>query len=137
MFPTHREIWKSIDGYKHYEVGWFGRVRNTKTARILKPGLSGCGYLTVSLCKNGKGKTHTMHQLVAREWVLNPDGKRCVDHIDGDKMNSHHENNRWSTPTENSRNALNTNKARSSIYKGVCMDNKANKWKASIRHNGN
>ncbi len=38
------------------------------------------GYLIVALCKNGKRNTHKFHKLVSREWVENPDEKRCVDH---------------------------------------------------------
>ena len=51
MFPTNSEIWKSVDGYKNYEVSWFGRVRNAKTVRMLKPGTSTGGYLMVGLSK--------------------------------------------------------------------------------------
>ena len=92
MFPTNRETWKRIDGYANYEVSNFGRVSNATTERILKGSIASHGYLTVGLCKNGKQKTHCVHVLVAREWVDNPDSKRCVDHIDGDKTNNHFDN---------------------------------------------
>ena len=35
---TTIEHWASIDGYLNYQVSWWGRVENTKTGRILKPG---------------------------------------------------------------------------------------------------
>ncbi len=104
MFPTNSAIWKSIDGYSSYEVSWYGRVRNATTDKILKGGLSGPGYLTAGLHNNGEGKTHYVHKLVAHEWVLNLDSKRCADHIDGDKTSNHHDNLRWATHSENSRN---------------------------------
>ena len=73
--PKNSERWASIDGYRNYEVSWFGRVRNIKTARILKGGLSS-GYTTVNLCEKGKRpKVHFIHRLVAREWVTNPGEK--------------------------------------------------------------
>ena len=69
-FPTNREIWKSIDGYRNYEVSWFGRVRNAKTGRILKPIHGNHGYLVVNLYKKGKSKQNCIHALVAHEWYL-------------------------------------------------------------------
>ena len=104
---TNFERWASIDGYLNYQVSWFGRVVNTKTGIILKARRSSGGYLTVVLCREGKPKSYSVHVLVAREWVPNPDGKRCVDHIDNDKSNNHHENLRYATHTENGRNRKN------------------------------
>ncbi len=135
MFPTNREIWKSVDCYKNYEVSWFGRVRNGKTGRILKPCMASNGYLCVGLSKNGKCKTHTIHKLVANEWLENPDGKRCVDHIDGSETNNHHENLRYASHSENSRN-MEKHSDGSSIYKGVSWDARTNKWRAQIKING-
>ena len=129
--PKNSEQWASIDGYKNYQVSWWGRVRNATTARILKGSLSSNGYLTVGLSKNRKPKTHYIHQLVAREWVSNPEEKRCVDHIDGNKVNNHLDNLRWATHAENSRN-MKKHSDGSSIYKGVSWDKKATKWRAQI-----
>ncbi len=62
--------------------------------------------------KGSKPKTHFIHQLVAHEWVINPDGKECVDHIDGSRVNNHHENLGWASHSENSRNMKNTSTVR-------------------------
>ena len=101
---TNRENWTSIDGYHNYEVSWWGRVRNATTARILKVSLNAGGYPIACLSKNKKQRVHYVHQLVAREWVSNPEEKRCADHSDGNKANNHFENLRYATHTENSRN---------------------------------
>ena len=133
--PTNCEQWASISGYTNYEVSWFGRVRNSKTGRILKSNLSSNTYLTLGLSQSGVVKTYSVHVLVAREWVANPDNKRCVDHIDGDKKNNHFENLRWATHSENIRNSkAQTN--RSSIYKGVSYSKPANKWVARLKLHG-
>ena len=129
------ENWASIDGYLNYQVSWWGRVVNTKTGRILKPGTSTPGYLFVRLFKNGKGAMHYIHQLVAREWVGNPEKKRCVDHIDGSRTNNHYENLRYATHSENSRNAKNRTDG-TSVYKGVSYYKPTGKWKAAIRISG-
>ena len=124
------EKWASIDGYLNYQVSWWGRVLNTKTGRILK--LQGThGYNHVNLSRNGKAKLHRIHILVAREWVSNPEGKRCVDHIDGNRANNHYENLRYATHSENSMNQKNRTDG-SSVYKGVSYQAKAKKWKGTI-----
>ena len=128
---SNSEHWASIDGYTNYQVSWWGRVRNTKTGRILKPQADGRGYALVYLSKNGKVKNHKIHQLVAREWVSNPGEKRCVDHIDGSRTNNHWENLRYATHSENGMNAKNRIDG-SSVYKGVSYQAKVRKWKGTI-----
>ncbi len=126
------EHWASIDGYLNYQVSWWGRVTNTKTGRILKNTFGSHGYLHVGLSKNGKVKTHCIHVMVAQAWVLNPEDKKCVDHIDGDKTNNHHENLRYATHAENGGNRKKQTAGSSSVYKGVCWSKQSNKWVARI-----
>ena len=132
---ANSENWKSIDGYRNYEVSWWGRVRNATTGRILKGSITIGGYLIVGLRKNKIAKTHNVHQLVAHEWVDNPEEKRCVDHIDGNKVNNHLENLRWATHAENSRN-MKKHTDGSSVYKGVSLHKQSKKWVAQIQING-
>ena len=129
------EHWASIDGYLNYQVSWWGRVENTKTGRILKPGTSSHRYRFVILSKNGKVKIHYIHKLVAREWVPNPEEKRCVDHRDGDRTNNHFENLRCATHSENNRNKSKRANATSAYY-GVCWHKNAGKWNAQIQIEG-
>ena len=129
------EQWASIDGYRNYQVSWWGRVRNTKTGRILKPQTSGPGYLFVRLSKNGKVACVYIHKLVAHEWVGNPKVKRCVDHIDGDRINNHWENLRYATHSENLMNKRG-HKNSSSVYKGVSFDKNSGKWVVRIKVDG-
>ena len=120
---SNSEHWASIDGYRNYEVSWWGRVRNIDTGRILKPGPCGVGYLSVKLSKRGVKQNHYIHRLVAREWVSNPGEKRCVDHIDGSRTNNHWENLRYAPHSENGMNAKNRIDG-SSVYKGVSYQTK-------------
>ena len=132
---TNRENWRSIDGFSNYEVSWCGRVRNATTDRILKGGTGSNGYQIVVLCREKEKKSHNVHVLVAREWLLNPNNKRCVDHIDGDKANNHYENLRWATHTENMRNRT-KHSTSSSVYKGVSFRKQSNKWVVHINVDG-
>ena len=128
---SNSEHWASIDGYRKYEVSWWGRVRNIDTGRILKAGRGKHGYLSVVLCREEGKKSHNVHNLVAREWVSNPDGKRCVDHIDNDRTNNNWENLRYATHTENGRN-MKKHSDGSSVYKGVSYNKIRCKWTAQI-----
>ena len=129
------EEWASIDGHKNYQVSWWGRVRNTKTGRILKANLGSHGYLTIGLCKKGVQTRCSIHKLLAQEWVDNPRKKKCVDHIDGNKLNNHWENLRWATYSENNRNRAKRANATSSYY-GVSWSKTSNKWLAQISIEG-
>ncbi len=131
----NREIWRSIDGYANYEVSTHGRVRNSATARILKPAILNNGYKLTRLYKDGKQKNFLTHRLVCQEFIDNPDEKQFVDHIDNDRANNNVENLRWVSGRENQGNSL-KQKNTSSQYKGVVWDKHANKWKASIRIHG-
>ena len=133
--PNNIEHFLNIDGYDNYQVSNFGRIRNCTTGRILKPGVNGRGYASVRLYKDGKGKTHMIHQLVANEFIEKPDGKNCVDHIDKNRLNNIVENLRWVSSSENNRNrsmmANNT-----SNFKGISYHKRQQKYRARIMHEG-
>ena len=133
--PKNSEQWAAIDGYKNYQVSWWGRVRNAKTGRILKPQPSRNGYLKVQLSKKGTATGHYIHRLVAHEWAGNPEQKRCVDHIDGSRTNNHWENLRYATHSENLMNKRGYKNC-SSVYKGVSFDKTSGKWVVRIKVDG-
>lgn len=111
------ERWKPIKGYEGlYEVSDQGNVRSIdrycKTnirhvkqrlikGKILKRNLKRNGYYTVDLSKDGKVKTTLIHRLVAETFIDNPNGLKCVNHIDSNRKNNNLTNLEWVTSSEN------------------------------------
>jgi hypothetical protein len=110
------EIWKDIDFTNgDYQVSNFGNVRSMERiielsdgrkrkfdSRYLRPKKSNC-YLAISI----KRKNYDIHRLVAKAFIDNPEGKKCVNHKDCNKHNNHVANLEWSTHKENSQHAKN------------------------------
>lgn len=94
------EVWNNIDGYEKYEVSSFGRIRNKITGRILKASSKG-GYCSIGL-SNIKTKTFSVHQLVAKSFIPNPENKQQINHKDKNGLNNKISNLEWNTNKENS-----------------------------------
>ena len=105
------EIWKPIMGYEGvYEVSNLGRVKSYckgKNGVILKGSKHNFGYIKVSLM----GKQVLVHRLVAEAFILNPDNKPCIDHINGITSDNRVENLRWCTQKENLNNPIFTKRS--------------------------
>jgi len=121
------EAWKSIQGYEDfYEVSSFGRVRNKKTGRILRPcHANKSGYSQVTLSVKNVSNTQLIHRLVAKAFVKNPHGYNVVNHIDENKINNNADNLEWCTTQYNStygKGALNRNtKVNQYTHDGIFM----------------
>lgn len=89
------EEWRDVPGYEGlYQVNNLGRIKNTKTGRLLKRRLNDRGYDKVNL----KGKQYSVARLVALtfqdicgEWF---EGAQ-VDHINTIRDDNRPENLRW------------------------------------------
>lgn len=106
------EIWKDVVGYEgYYEVSNFGNVRRTSTN--LKPGRNNKhGYLNVSLSKNGKSNSKSIHRLVAEAFISNPDNLPQINHKDCIKTNNFSINLEWCTLEDNIQHAVDNNRYR-------------------------
>lgn len=146
MDQDNRERWVSIAPFfGAYEVSNLGRVRSaqrmsrspkragqTIPAKLLKPGRSSTGYLSVALCRDGKPRTHNIHALVAAAFIgERPDGYD-IDHIDGDRQNNLPANLRYVTHKMNTRNITVANS--SSGVVGVYRNGPG--WMAQARMDG-
>lgn len=103
------EIWKDIAGWEGlYQVSNCGRVRSVKRTvwdnrgyyknvpeKILKAGKTKNGYMLVVLIKDGVGKSHKVHQLVAKAFIPNPSNLPIINHKNEIKSDNRVENIEW------------------------------------------
>lgn len=103
------EIWKDIYGYEGlYQVSNQGRIKSLPKKdgfyltpeRFLQGGISN-NYRCVTLCKNGKQKSFSIHRLVAKAFVPNPDNLPQINHKDENKLNNRYDNLEWCTSAYN------------------------------------
>ena len=106
-------------------------MKNNKTARILKGGINNRKKLYVILRSNKFQYIKMGHRLVCQSFILNPENKKSVDHIDNDITNNKLINLRWATLSEN-QHYRSLNKKNKSGYKGVSFDKRKNNWIAHI-----
>lgn len=99
-----KELWADVAGYEGiYEISTKGRIRSWAygTPRILKHGQHRNGYHFLKLYKNGFSTYYSVHRLVAKTFIPNPENKPQVNHKDGDVHNNTIENLEWCTSQEN------------------------------------
>jgi len=131
-----KQIWKDVVGYEGlYQVSNEGRVKSLrwKTPWILNRATNKYGYFIVTLFKDKKGKTKTIHQLVAAAFLGHiPNGYvLVVDHINHNPKDNRVENLQIITHRENmSKDKFRLNPK--SQYVGVVLQQKSKKWIASI-----
>lgn len=110
------EIWVDICGYEgYYQISNLGRIKSlarittdgrTIKDRILKLEKRKSGYVYIMLSKNGNTKVFSVHRLVAKTFIPNPENKEQVDHINTIKDDNRAKNLRWVTGEENMNNPL-------------------------------
>ena len=143
------EIWKDVKNYEGcYQVSDLGRIRSLdrevnhnwggkciKKGKVLTPKSGGKDYLIVSLSKNNRSRTRTVHQLVAIAFKGHtPCGyKLVVNHKDLDTFNNKASNLEIVTSRKNTdRKHLKS----TSKYVGVYWIKDRSHWCASIVSNG-
>ena len=106
-----KEIWKDIEGYEGlYQVSNKGRVKSLarKNNRrvivkdfMLKIHVHHTGYAYIRVSKNYVKQTLSIHRLVCKAFIPNPENKPCINHKDENPLNNTVENLEWVTQKEN------------------------------------
>lgn len=105
------EKWRDITGYEgYYQVSSEGRVRSLDRTTVDKLGrknflkgkeiyqsIVNSGYYQVNLYNHCKASKKYVHQLVAIEFIDNPNNYTEVNHMDCDKSNNTVGNLEWCT----------------------------------------
>lgn len=92
-----------IQNYEQeYAIDSTGLVTNIRKNKPVKPSLNKQnGYWYVALWKNNKGKTFSVHRLVAIHFIPNPDNKPEVNHKNSNRQDCCQNNLEWVTRSEN------------------------------------
>ena len=99
---------RDIEGYEGiYSITSSGAVISQNGRR--KTEIAANGYERVSLWKKGKQKKYLIHRLVAAAFIPNPNGFKCVNHIDGNKLNNNADNLEWCNESHNMQHAYKNN----------------------------
>lgn len=112
------EIWVDVVGYEGlYQVSNLGRLKSLDRldgrgyrikGSLKKISSTSNGYQQVTLYREGVMKSNLMHRIVASAFLLNPDNKKVVNHINGDKQCNAVSNLSWVTYSENALHAYDT-----------------------------
>lgn len=112
------EDWTPVAGWEHrYEVTSCGKVRSKSRlvqssygkkrriqGRVLTPQLVR-GYPAVNVTIDGRRMNLLVHRMVAETFILNPEKKPYVNHLDGVRDNNCVSNLEWCTHAENMQHA--------------------------------
>ena len=100
------EKWKDIPNFNGlYQVSNNGNIKRAKDEYIFKKNKNSRGYRIITLTKDKKEYSLSVHRLVAEAFIPNPNNLPQINHKDGNKLNNKIENLEWCTQSENMKHA--------------------------------
>lgn len=108
-----KEEWANIPNYPNYQASNLGRIRNTKTHRIIKSYINKSGYEVIKMSDKGETKGVQVGRLVCLAFHPIPESYSNIkaehldaDHIDNNRQNNKADNLQWLSHKENIQKAL-------------------------------
>lgn len=124
------EIWKPIIWYEGlYEISNLSNIRRIKWSercksnRNLKKKMNNKWYYIVSLSKKSKKSAYTVHRILAKLFIPNPNNFPIVMHLDNNPLNNSIDNLKWWTTEENMQQMWDEKRHK------ICNPNKWKFWK--------
>ena len=98
-------VFEDIIGYTGlYKISKNGEIWSCWCKLVMTPSIDESGYLVIGLKKDGVKHKGRLHRLLAIQYILNPENKPEVDHINRIKNDNRLCNLRWATHSENQLN---------------------------------
>lgn len=103
-YDIDKDVFYPLKNYEqYYAINSKGDIMSLRRGKPLKPGKRGSKkYLYVNL-RGAKNTSVDVHRLVALQFIPNPFGFKCVNHIDNNQYNNNVENLEWCTQRHNCR----------------------------------
>lgn len=79
----------------------YGKTKVKTEGKVKRCHIGSKGYYLVSLTKDKKQKTYSVHRLIAETLIPNPEKKPFVNHKNGNRTDNRVENLEWVTSSEN------------------------------------
>lgn len=103
------EIWLPVVGAEtHYLISNLGRLKSIKKdgSTYLRKPSSRSGYYRTRLSVNNNIMQETIHRLVAKAFIPNPENKPVINHKNSNRLDNRVENLEWCTQAENLAHAI-------------------------------
>ena len=133
-----KEQWKAIQGFVgKYAISNLGNVKSLARYANVKGGglrfvkertlkqVNKNGYLFVSMLTGNIKRQYSVHRLVAKAFIPNPEKKPMINHINGVKTDNCVKNLEWCTNSENQIHAV---KILGVIHKGYNKGKCGKRW---------
>jgi hypothetical protein len=136
-------LWKTVVGFKDYEVSDTGSVRykkevhiSVRTERVRPQYICNSGYFRIHLKKDGKWYAKLVHRLVLEAFIGPiPKNGYVTDHRDENKLNNTVKNLRWITQSQNVLRSKKLGQRKRFFYEGELwlikrlLKNRIPRWK--------
>jgi len=102
-----QEIWLNINQWAGYCISNNGNVRNAKGNQVALCENKARGYIYVYHSnQHMRPRALSVHRLVAKHFIPNPENKPQVNHIDNNRLNNQEINLEWATAKENTAHCI-------------------------------